>query len=560
MRLKHLSIKNFGSYKELELDLTNLGLTLIHGATGSGKSTILDAILWTLYGQTGKNTNADDVRGWSSGMENTYGELLVEETFSGTIRIVRVRSTRNCNDLFFSVVDGSPIRGKDLVDTQRLLTDRLGIDCDGFVGACYYNEFSSAGSFFTAKAKERREVFEQLGDLSLPRILAQRASTVRGEARQIHMVQCRDLHRSRGGYDAIQHQLDNNYLQSKLWEKNQEEKTKERKTKAQNFEQEKQHHIEEIEVQYKAWSESHRIKLNKEIGTLARLKDLADRSPDYDTMIKELKTASKCKECGELNARSNKQLIAYNEAKAMLEVTKNSIAASEEKIAALKDTGNPYQEKLAAAHNAENHYLGAADPFPNPFLATIADTEEKLRTTSAELTSVSATVKDLEHQISSLGTLMDLASSLRAEVLRSTVKQIEHKTNSYMEEYFDGELRVVFEAVEDDIEISVSKSGYPCGFKQLSKGQRQLLRLCFWLASREARCNHSGQSFNLLLLDEPSDGLDVDMKMKAHRLYEKLALEQESVLVVEHGTEAKSLFTNSFKATLDGDVSRLERE
>ncbi|WP_018692672.1 AAA family ATPase [Algicola sagamiensis] len=59
MKPYHLSLQAFGPFPEQEaIDFTRLGqhpLFLINGATGAGKSTILDAICFALYGQTTGN-------------------------------------------------------------------------------------------------------------------------------------------------------------------------------------------------------------------------------------------------------------------------------------------------------------------------------------------------------------------------------------------------------------------------------------------------------------------------------------------------------------------------
>jgi len=63
VRPRRLRIKNFGCFRgEHEVDFTGLASDLfaITGPTGSGKSTVLDALTWALYGQTprlGKHLN-----------------------------------------------------------------------------------------------------------------------------------------------------------------------------------------------------------------------------------------------------------------------------------------------------------------------------------------------------------------------------------------------------------------------------------------------------------------------------------------------------------------------
>ena len=54
-----LSISGFLSYRQpVELDFTSFDLACIAGANGAGKSSLLDAITWALFGQARKRDDS----------------------------------------------------------------------------------------------------------------------------------------------------------------------------------------------------------------------------------------------------------------------------------------------------------------------------------------------------------------------------------------------------------------------------------------------------------------------------------------------------------------------
>ena len=61
MKPLKLKMKNFGPYKDAEVDFTKFSeapLFLITGATGSGKTTIFDAMCFALYGRSSTETSS----------------------------------------------------------------------------------------------------------------------------------------------------------------------------------------------------------------------------------------------------------------------------------------------------------------------------------------------------------------------------------------------------------------------------------------------------------------------------------------------------------------------
>ena len=76
-----------------------------------------------------------------------------------------------------------------------------------------------------------------------------------------------------------------------------------------------------------------------------------------------------------------------------------------------------------------------------------------------------------------------MSFELRGQLLKSVLRQIETSTNKYLEKHFDSEIKVVLTIDDTDkVEVSIQKNGHECVFAQLSKGQRQLLKLCFGIS------------------------------------------------------------------------------
>lgn len=95
MKLHHLSFEGIGPFREkVELDFDALGasgLFLLEGATGSGKSTIIDAIVFALYGNVAGG-GSSDARVRSDFMPNTHPSV-VDLFFEVPRGIYRVRRT-----------------------------------------------------------------------------------------------------------------------------------------------------------------------------------------------------------------------------------------------------------------------------------------------------------------------------------------------------------------------------------------------------------------------------------------------------------------------------------
>lgn len=539
---------NFGSYESLEFDFSNQGLALLYGPTGAGKSTILDIVPWCIFGQTAKNGKADDVRSWTNNGPTT-GTLTVD-TPQGTVDITRIRDEKS-NDLYYieSIDPDTKIRGKDLKETQTLINRRLGMDFDSYITASYSCSASPTETFYVANAKQRRELFEKITDLSLPTKLLERVQSAKKQTKKDQVEYSASKDKLSGKVDQIRVQIDRVARDYDLWDKSHQERIQKLQTLKDNFETEKYSKIEALKTKSNVWN-------SNKIDLLERLDHLIHNQEILTMKLESLKASSRCITCGGITEEQEKKV----------DIAQKAINLNDKRIyeqdRLIKET-DPYVESLNSALELENHYeeqmaneIYAENPYDSQYKKLQEDHDkaiEEFIDRAKALNQVNGRYKALEH-------LQDLSSDLRAILLKTAVSQIETQTNRLLETYFDGAFRCQFIVVGDDLDVSIQKSGYECSYLQLSKGQRRLLTLCFSIAIMEASANNSGIHYDYLALDEAFDGCDSDLKTMGYGLLEDLASRHSTVLVIDHSTELKNMFDKRFEVRIVGDHSELEEE
>ena len=576
MKLGNCEAWNFGSYAHIIFDMSDIGLSLVQGKTGSGKSTLPDIPCWILYGVTSKNGTADEVRSWFAPDQPTKGELDVR-LHDGTIRVTRIRGRAAQNDLYWTEGgdDVTKIRGKDISETQKRLSKRIGVDSDLYLSASYFCDFSPSGQFFTAKASMRRDLFDRIASLEFPVQLAEKAASAR---------------------KADKKELEKAELDLAKW-------TGKREQLAAGF--------IETEKSLKEWADKRGVikaTLQKNLATAKKdaacipaleanidfikdsLKELEALKPELIQAQQEVKQTfselrsfqnehdrlskieNQCPSCLSPQANNTARLdrvrhLQHEIKRAQAEVSQAELKV--ERIEAVLDKEPGLQNDLRKSENDKNdkarrleqaqRELDALDP-ANPFEALYERSKADISTAKTNEENAQHRCDSLRRRVSLLSRLYDLSADLRGALLTKAVKEVEKSTNNYLDKYFDAEIRVAFEPDGDDLEVAIQKSGFTCSFRQLSKGQQQLLKLCFAVAIMSASANSAGIHFENLFFDEALDGLDDDLKVKAFAMFEELSAEHSSVLLIDHAPAFQNLFANRYKVTMESDISTIETE
>ncbi|TVX94305.1 AAA family ATPase [Paenibacillus agilis] len=177
--MKPLTLKLSGlqSYREEQVidfeTLCESGLFGIFGPTGSGKSTILDAITLALYGKVERATN-----GTQGIMNQAENQLMVSFAFqlssaeeTKTFRVERRFKRSNEISISNSVsrfvevtAEGDVVLADKLADVTRLVEEHIGLKMDDFTRAVVLPQGKFA-EFLSLKGSERRQMLQRLFSL-----------------------------------------------------------------------------------------------------------------------------------------------------------------------------------------------------------------------------------------------------------------------------------------------------------------------------------------------------------------------------------------------------------
>jgi len=180
-----LELKNFLSYGEplQTIDFSGHSLICLSGKNGNGKSALLDAMTWALWGQARKASGATKADAGLLRLGQT--RMLVSLEFEFSQRIYRVRREfahsygKPYAALDFEVMDSNGEQFMSLTDktiraTQEKIDRMLGLDYETFTNSAFLRQ-GQANEFSKKSSKERKNVLATILGLSKYDNLAQYA-------------------------------------------------------------------------------------------------------------------------------------------------------------------------------------------------------------------------------------------------------------------------------------------------------------------------------------------------------------------------------------------------
>ena len=296
--LRSVTLSNIRHHEYFRFEPAGEGVTAIRGATGAGKSSIVDSIAWVLYGvkPRGVTKNSSIMRDQAKwGEDKFYAQVVlsVDDTIMKIERrIVSKTGTVECdvwevpqqdyvNDEVFT--DQTHRAGASVTSAEAYIRSRLKMDSKGFLAAVLVQQ-KQVDSLVTSSASERAQVIEKLTGISAVTVALKKAREKSGEykktlnATNVDEKKSTELHRE---IESLTNEIDD--LTGRL--ENQTQKC----SSAKKVQEEKQSEFNRLSRLYET-QEENRKRTVENTALIQSLKDdLAEVNEEKTALKKEIR-------------------------------------------------------------------------------------------------------------------------------------------------------------------------------------------------------------------------------------------------------------------------------
>jgi DNA repair exonuclease SbcCD ATPase subunit len=569
IQIKNLTVKNFMSVGAATqgIDFDRNDLTLVLGENldlggdgsrnGTGKTTIINALSYALYGQALSNIRKDNLVNKTNGKN-----MLVSLDFSVNGQDYRIERGRKPNVLRFYINNEHKAAEDeaqgDSRETQDAIERVMNMSHDMFKHVLALNTYTEP--FLSLKANDQRTIIEQLLGITL---LSERADAIKELNRQTKDAIQSEEFRIRAVQEAnkrIEEQIESLRKRQRLWiAKRNEDVNKLEQAIADlehiNIDAEVQAHrdLEAFHVKKKVLDDANRYirqidsddaKLNK---LLAKLK----------TEIEAL-DAHRCHSCGQ-DLHDDKQDELKQAKQALVQETALQLLANDTQRQGHQDTvaqigvlgtaPTVFYDSLEQALNHRNTVETLRKDFiarsaeVDPYEEQITDMQgQALQVVSYDTLNELTKVQD--HQDFLLKLLTSKDSFVRKKIIDQNLSYLNARLTHYLDRI--GLPHTV--KFQNDLTVSIEELGRELDFDNLSRGERNRLILSMSWAFRDV-WESLYSPINLLFIDELIDnGLDTQGVENALALLKKMSRERhKSIWLVSHRDELAGRVENILK-------------
>ena len=582
IQIKNLTVKNFMSVGNATqaVNFDRSDLTLVLGENldmggdgsrnGTGKTTIINALSYALYGQALSNIRKDNLVN-----KTNAKHMLVSLDFAVSGQDYRIERGRKPNVLKFYVnhkeQQATDEAQGDSRETQNEIERIMNMSHDMFKHVLALNTYTEP--FLSLKANDQRNIIEQLLGITL---LSERADRIKELHRETKDSISQEEFRIRAVIEAnkrIEEQIESLRKRHRLWCVKQAEVVAKLVQAIADLE-----HIDiEVEVQSHRDLETFYIKKKAMDDANKWIRSIESDNEKQQKLIKKLKTEidllenHKCHSCGqdihdtkqdELKQAKQEQLKEH-----ALQLLANNTQWMEH-TDTLKNLGVSgaapavFYDTLEQALNHRNTVetlrkdLVTRQTDMDPYTEQIDDMQgQALQVVTYD--ALNELTRLQEHQEFLLKLLTSKDSFVRKKIIDQNLSYLNQRLTHYLDRI--GLPHTV--KFQNDLTVMIEELGRELDFDNLSRGERNRLILSMSWAFRDV-WESLYSPINLLFIDELIDnGLDTQGVENALALLKKMSRERhKSIWLVSHRDELAGRVENILKVVKENGFTSYNTE
>lgn len=614
MKIKSMEVSNFLSFGKARFDLADQGLVLVEGenqddesarSNGSGKSAMIDALVWCLFGTTLRGYEGDDVIHRKVG-EDCLVVVELEDDHGDEYTVSRARRHKLFKNAVavFGDADQDLSKGSNQ-ETQEVIEKLLGCSKRTFMSSVVFGQ-DRAYRFSSLTDKEQKEILDEVLGMD-------RFAYAYSAARQLRSMFDAEVDKAKHDLERVTDVIEDVERELKDAKRRDAEFTETHDADVAALQakiDKTRKQIEDADVVDTKKLRSKLEKLAKAIESSEKTLDTANKADadaryaigiaaaKVDELVEYIerhqKLSGTCPTCSQEVTKKSKAAVLAEYQK-QLAVAKKRLADLKEKADAVSDSqfkakkafreaGAARDDATAAITKAEQtaaevdflkrrlaDHLQSMDKLSttsNPFAALIERMTKKLEKHRKEKELLEAQLLDVEKKHKTYSFWVDGfgARGLRSLLLDGALPLLNNEAAKISRAVTGGAIDVEFSATSelksgktvDKFEVKVDNKHGAGTYKGNSAGERAKVDLCVGLALQKLVASRSSASFNVVFMDEVFDHLDA----AAHeRVVEVLSeIDKESVFVVSHDDDLKAWFPSTIRITKQDGFSTVTEQ
>lgn len=542
MEFGNLHIEGFKSIQELDINLGSKGIHIIKGKNGEGKSSLLDSLVWCLYGVS--LNGVSDVNTWKKFRPKDYNGTLVSVYFTkGTdvYKVIRcynytgdVDGQKGKNSVFF-YKNTEQSDNKKKADIQKEITSSIGISCDLFINSIFFGQ--GLKRLNQLNGTSQKEIFDEIFDMSFIMV-------ARDIAKQ-------EYSKSLENFNSLENTLKISKSSLNVLETTLEKAQKE----AKEFKKVKRANIESLRESKKASAKA-----------LEQLEQKAPKMPLADSGIKGIR--EQINEAQEIikKAKSIKAEITIEDLideiigliekdlvnKALIKLknlkqTINSIEIQQKVIDDLKDKledayelqsqWKQFQSKKESIESRINFYTKEIKKAKESSPSSIPmDLQDKIETQKAQIAKYEESLKQVKIELENFKWAYQEPlgnNGLKAYIFENSLSDL----NKILLDYSNAigitiQFYMDTSSARKEFSTYIKMEGETVLYEELSGGQKQLINLVMAFAMNELVSYSKG--FNITFLDEVFENLSYDNIELVVSIIRKIFKDKTLYLISHH--------------------------